>query len=87
MYLTFILQTKDNSRQTTRATAIGTDSPPPAKATAKAAAAKIKPAIDGTTDYRGRVYAPRQLVQIAPEHQALSKCNFYVTIITFIYNM
>ena len=81
MYLIHIKKkTKGKSRCNPKAGATAINSPPPAKATlttAKGAVAKggNRPAMDATIDERGRVYAPRELVQIAPEHQALAKCK------------
>ena len=74
-----INQTKGDSRQNPKAAATA-DIRKAKWTTAKAAIAKEKasatPAIDATTDERGIVYAPRQLVQIAPENLALNKCDY-----------
>ncbi len=44
--------------------------------TVKPTVAKGKPPVDAATDERGVVFAPRELVQIAPEHVALNTCEY-----------
>ncbi len=66
----FYIKSKGVSRQ----------SPPRASKTkwltVKATNDKGKPHVDAATNERGVVFAPRELVQIAPEHLALNTCEY-----------